>query len=275
MGEIVFAAAASHAPGITGDPEHADPEQASRFYAGMERLHQAFEAAQPDVVVAISNDHLYNFYLDNTPTIAIGVGESHFGPFEPESWLRIPQRTLPGHPELAKAMLREAVNSGFDLAFSEELSLGHAEMVPLHFITPGWNVPVVPIMVNDFVQPMPSPRRIYQLGQLIRRFVGSRPKGERVALLGTGGLSHWVGLPEQGRVNPELDVEFLETAAQGRCESRAEWTNEEFSRGGNGMHELRNWLGVAGAVQERKAEVTTYEPMVPWITGCGALIWQL
>lgn len=274
MGDIVVAAAASHAPGITGAPERADPEQVSRFYAGMERIQQAFVETQPDVIITISNDHLYNFYLDNMPAICIGIAASYVGPYEPEAWLRIPPAPVPGHPDLSKALLREALNAGFDVAFSMELVFGHAEMVPLHFITPAMHLPVVPVFINDFVEPLPPLRRIYQLGTLIRQVVHSRPKGERVALLGTGGLSHWVGLPEMGRVNPELDQEFLEAAAQGRGAVLAERTTDELYEGGNGMQEVRNWIGVMGALPGVKGEVVAYEPVVPWITGCGAILWR-
>lgn len=275
MGEIVVAAGASHAPGITGRPENADPEQVSRFYAGMDRIKEAFEAAQPDVIIEIANDHLLNFYLDNIPAICVGVADSYFGPSEEESWLRIPRTTVPGNRDFGMTLVREALNFGFDLAYSEDLIIDHAEMVPLHFITPAMDVPVIPILVNDFVDPMPTPLRAYQLGALIRQVIASRPKDEKVAVLGTGGLSHWVGTPESGLINVEFDERFLEAIDHGTGRAVADWTPLEIGRGGNGAHEIRNWLAVMGALDGVKGEVVAYEPVPQWVTGCGAVIWKL
>lgn len=274
MGEIVVGVASSHAPGITGQPDLADPEQVSRFYAGMEKLHQAVMEAQPDIIIEIANEHFVNFYFNNMPAICVGTGASHFGPIEPEAFLHIPKRTVPGHPEFAKALVREALNSGFDLAFAEELLLDHGTMTPLHFIDPESRIPVVPILVNNIAEPMPTPGRIYQLGRLIRRVIESRPKGEKVALIGTGGISHWVGTPEMGRINVEFDERFLENIERGRGEAISEWTPEEIGQGGNGAHEIRNWIAVMGAFHGARGEVAAYEPVVPWVTGCGAVIWR-
>lgn len=274
MGEIVLGAAISHAPGITGWPDRPDSQQSGRFYAGIEKLHRAFEEARPDIVVLVSNEHFVNFYLNNMPAICVGTGESHFGPVEPEAWLRIPKTRVPGHPALAKALVKEALNSGFDLSFAEELALDHGSMLPLHLVHPGKNIPVVPIIVNNIAEPMPSPERVYQLGTLLRRVISSRPKGESVAVLGTGGLSHWVGTPEQGRINVAFDERFLDLAGRGKGDELAGWSPEEIGKGGNGAHEVRNWLGVMGAFPEVKGEVVAYEPVVGWATGCGAIIWR-
>ncbi len=274
MGEISIGAAISHAPGITGWRSRADSQQADRFYAGAEKVRRALEAAKPDVIVLICNEHFVNFYLNNMPAICVGTGQSHFGPVEPEGWLGIPKRRIPGHPALAGALVREALSSGFDLSFAEELALDHGSMVPLYLVDPETRIPVVPIIVNNVAEPMPLPGRIYQLGTLLRRVVAGRPKGESVAILGTGGLSHWVGTPEQGRIHVGFDESFLELAAQGKGSELARWSPEEIGKGGNGAHEVRNWIGVMGAFPEVKAEVVAYEPVVQWATGCGAIIWK-
>lgn len=274
MGQITLGAAISHAPGITGWPDRADSKQSSRFLAGIEKLRRAFAEARPDIIVLVCNEHFVNFYLNNMPAICVGTGESHFGPVEPEAWLRIPKRRVPGHPALAKALVKEALNSGFDLSFAEEMALDHGSMVPLYLVAPDTRIPVVPIIVNNIAEPMPSPDRIYQLGALLRGVISHRPKGEKIAILGTGGLSHWVGTPEQGRINVAFDEGFLELAAQGKGDRLAQWSPEQIGKGGNGAHEVRNWLGVMGAFPEVKAEVVAYEPVVPWSTGCGAVIWR-
>ena len=140
MGEIAFAATVSHAPGITGFREAAGA-QAERYYAGMAKLREAFEAAKPDAIIEIFDDHFTNFYVDNMPAICVGVGGSHFGPAEEESFLKIPRGDVPGHPDLARSLVREAFTAGFELSVSQRLLLDHGSMVPLHFVTPTMNVP--------------------------------------------------------------------------------------------------------------------------------------
>jgi len=273
MAEIALAATVSHAPGITGWPEAAG-EQGLRYYAGMAKIREALEAAKPDVIIEICNDHFTNFY-DYMPAICVGVGASHVGPAEEERFLRIPRREVPGHPDLAWTLVREAFNSGFDLSISHRLLLDHAAMVPLHFLTPSTNIPVVPIFVNDVIEPMPAPRRVYQLGQVIGKVIANRPKGERVAVLGTGGISHWVGTPEMGRIDKDWDEWFLETAEKGRGKELVELTAEELGEHGNGAHELRNWMAVYGAIGDQKGEITTYEAAMKWFCGCGAVIYRM
>jgi len=274
MGEIAIAATVSHAPGITGFRAAAGA-QGDRYYAGMAKLREAFEGAKPDVVLEIYDDHFTNFYVDNMPAICVGVGASHFGPAEEESFLKIQRRDVPGHPELAWSLVREAFNSGFDLSISHRLLLDRGSMVPLHFVTPSMNVPVVPIIVNDVIEPMPLPTRVYELGKLIRNVIARRPKGERVALLGTGGISHWVGTPEMGRIDKDFDEWFLETAEKGKGRKLAALTPEELGKHGNGAHELRNWIAVYGAIGDRRGEIATYEAPIPWCCGCGAIIYRM
>jgi hypothetical protein len=49
-----------------------------------------------------------------------------------------------------------------------------------------------------------------------------------------------------------------------------EYTHEEInSEAGSGGHEIRTWIALAAAVQNWKAEVVAYEPVIPWATGCG------
>jgi aromatic ring-opening dioxygenase catalytic subunit (LigB family) len=273
MADLAVAATVSHAPAITGRPELGG-EQAVRYYAGMAKIRAAFEEAKPDVIVEIFTDHFTNFYLDNMPAICVGVAPEYVGPAEPEEFLRVPKVTVRGHKELSWALVRAAYDSGFDVSFSHRLVLDHGAMVPLHFVTPSMNLPIVPVIVNVVAEPMPSPGRVYHLGAMIRQVIASRPKNERVALLGTGGLSHWVGTPEMGLINVDFDERFLEAAEKGKGKSLAELTPEKIGKAGNGAHEVRNWIAVFGALGGIKGEITTYEAVVPWFCGCGGVLFR-
>ena len=153
MAELVAAVAASHAPLITGSPESAEPAQKDRVYAGMAALRAELEEARPDALIVCSNEHFANFFLDNFPPYCIGVGDRHLGPAE--DWLRIERGPLLGHPELGRWLVERLLADDFDPAFSADLCLDHGVMTVLHFLNPGWRVPVVPIVQNCGVAPSP------------------------------------------------------------------------------------------------------------------------
>jgi len=144
----------------------------------------------------------------------------------------------------------------------------------LHFLNPGWRIPVVPIVQNCGVAPMPTLGRCYRLGAMIGRAVEAWPARARVALIGAGGLSHWVGMPGMGRINQEFDRWFLDRLARGQAEEVLALTDAEVERAGNGAHEIRSWLTVAGARAGRRARVLAYEPVAAWVTGMGVITYD-
>src|SRR2546428_13109261 len=85
--------------------------------------------------------------------------------------------------------------------------------VRFHLLTPEGQVPVPPVYTNCAAPPLPSPRRCHEVGAFVGTFVRSRPATERIALLATGGVSHWGGTPETGRINPHWDHRILYHAA--------------------------------------------------------------
>jgi aromatic ring-opening dioxygenase catalytic subunit (LigB family) len=272
MGQIVVAAAASHAPGIVAFREQADPEQAGRFYAGMDRIADAVLTAEPDVIVVVTSEHYVNFYLDNVPAMCVGIAPSYRGPVER---FMGEERRIPGERSVGRALLAGLLDRDFDVAFSENLWFDHGTMVPLHFLNPDCTFPVVPILMNNLFEPLPSPRRAHQLGRAIAETVEQLPDDRRVALIGTGGLSHRVGTPDAGEITVEFDEQFLEAVRRGDGSKLAQLSHEDLARAGNGAHEIRNWLSVMGAVGDRPADLVFYEPVVAWATGCGGVMWRL
>jgi aromatic ring-opening dioxygenase catalytic subunit (LigB family) len=276
MGDIVAVFATSHAPGMTGIPHLADEKQRENVYAAFGRLKERLEAARPDALVCISNDHLTNFFLNNMPSLCIGVADSYFGPPpEFERLVGVQPRLFPGHAELGRAILREALASGFDPSFSGELIIDDNFAGPLHLLMPEKTIPLVLIIVNAVEPPMPSLMRCYQFGATLRRAIHNQTVAERVAILATGGISHWVGTPEMGRINIDFDHKILDLVAQGKGEEIARLSDDEVAAAGNGAFEIRNWLVALGAVPGTKFDVLAYEPVYPWITGIGVTAAQL
>lgn len=274
MAEIVAAFAASHAPLITAAPESADPGAKDRVYAGMAALREELLAARPTAIMICSNEHFTNFFYDLVPPYCVGMAERYQGPVEPR--LKVPQGWVPGQAALGRWIVDQALEQGFDLSFSHELRLDHGMMTVLHFLPPDMDVPIVPIIQNCAVKPMPTLRRCLQLGRELRRAVESwDAPGERVALVAAGGLSHWVGLPRMGQINEQFDRWFLALVAEGRAAEAAELSEARLEEAGNGAHEIRSWLTLAGAMGDRPARVLAYEPIHAWATGMGVATYGL
>src|SRR5574341_690289 len=274
MAEVVAAALTSHAPLITGKPDIARPEQRDRLYAGFHELHRRLAAAHPDLIVMFVNDHLQNFPYSNLPAFCVGLAKDYDAPSPGGARLmRIPPRKVWGASEWGMALLEAGLAAGFDFASSYEIESWDELSVPLHFLDPEGRVPVAPIYTNCGAPPLPTPRRCHQVGAFVGEFIRSRPATERVALVATGGISHWVGTPETGRINPEWDRRVLEHVGRAEVEPLLGWTWAEIERdGGNGGQEIRNWIALLGAVPGWKGEVLAYEPVAEWITGC-ATVW--
>lgn len=266
---LVFAAATNHGPGITSRRDTAPEEEIAPFFQGWERLHQRVTDANLDALIMISSDHIQNLYMDNMPAFIIGLGDEFPGPTEDEHFVKIPKTVVPGAPDLAAALADEMMET-VDLAYSGELALDHGFMVPLHFLTPGYEVPVVPIIINCMYPPYPKLNRAYELGRALRRAANLR--SERIGLLGTGGLSHWPAAPLSGKVAEDWDKEFLAAMVANRREEMTRYSDKEIERdGGPGGHEIRSWIAVAGACEGSTGKLDFYTPLPSFAIG-GAVV---
>jgi hypothetical protein len=274
MADVVAAALTAHAPLITGRPEVSKPEQRDRLHAGFHELRRRFAATRPDLLVTFVNDHLQNFAYNNLPAFCVGLAPTYDAPSEGGAKLmRIPARKIRGHPDWALALLEAGLDAGIDFAYSYEIESWDEISVPLHFLMPDGDIPIVTVYTNCAAPPLPTPRRCREVGAFVGQFIRSRPGRERVALLGTGGLSHWVGTPETGRINPDFDQRVLDHVTRGDLEPLIRLTHDEIEReAGNGGQEIRNWIALLGAIPGWKGEVLAYEPVAEWITGC-ATVW--
>ena len=263
---IVFACAASHAPGMTAWTEAAPQQQRDKILGSYHELGDMLAASKPDVLVVISVEHWANFFLNQMPTFCIGRAQYYDGPVE--EWLKISKTRVPGDPALGAQLLDTCLDSGFDPAFSDELLFDHATMLPLHFLNPLMTVPVVPLIINTLTTPMPSPKRCFELGRVLGKALEQQPR--RIALIATGGLSHWPGEAKMGKINVAFDEQFLETLVNGKRALLAEYSHSAIDKeAGSGGHEIRTWIAVAGAVEDWQTKLLAYEPVHPWATGCG------
>lgn len=271
MGKVVFAAGVPHVGAILIGIKRAG-DQGTRVKQAFDQLQADLRAAKPTALVIFGSDHFKSFFYNLVPRFCVGVGS------DCDAWDEgvlsgdvAATFRVPVHQELARDILTQGVERDFDLNAAEELRLDHSFYSPIERLTPEHDVPIVPIVINVAIPPRPSLRRCYNLGRAIGEIINRRPGNDRVAVLGTGGLSHTVGVPEYGLINPAMDEQFLQLLASGRVEEIIDgWSQEYIDReGGNGMNEIRMWLAMAGTVAGSTGEVMLYEAMKVWGTGAG------
>jgi len=269
MGQIVGAFTASHSPGITGFPDRAEPAQRRAVEEGYGEVRRRIEALEPDVVIAVSVEHFTNFFLSNLPAFAVGTAASYVGPVTKEmgEFLNVEQHDYPGQANLGDHLYRFALESEFDPALvAGGMAFDENFCVPLKHIDPDSRYPLVPVIVNGVNPPCPTVKRCYDFGTMIRAAVEAQSDAQRVVVLGTGGLSHWVGMPESGTINEDFDRDFLERLANGDPARLADYTQEQIDAAGNGAHEIRTWIVAAGAAGV-PFDTLVYEPVPAWLTG--------
>lgn len=228
-------------------------ETAKLFAAQKDQL----AAARPDVIVMFDTDHLNTFFLDNLPIFAVGVDKSFSGPIdEPRE---MPVYKIPSSVELAAHIHNASVEAGFDTALTQHYSVDHSIAVPLHFLTPEMQVPVIPFFISGHVPPLPSAQRCYALGQTVARAIASWPAPLRVVVMGSGSFSLEVAGPRMapGRTDgvPDPDwalkvIKYLEERQIDKLIGEA--TPHQLFKAGNVGGELLNWIAMLGAIGPRE-----------------------
>jgi aromatic ring-opening dioxygenase catalytic subunit (LigB family) len=270
---LVFAGVCSHAPGITGRKDRADPVLRDGFYAAYDRMRQALEAARPDVLVVIGAEHFANFFMNNMPAICVGMAEHYEGPIEDEAWLGIKHARFPGAPGLSMQIIQDVMND-VDLAYAQEWKFDHGIMVPLHFLTPRGDLPIIPVNINCQGPPLIPLKRCYEFGRSLQRACDGRP--ERIAVIGTGGISHWPATPDSGRINEAWDRAFLEKFLANRRDEMLAYKDEETWReAGQGGFEIRTFIALAGAAAGHTGELWFYAPIPIFAVGCTVAVMNL
>jgi len=273
VAELVGCFAASHGPLLVREWEAIPPDQKARLSAAYAELGKRISAARPDVIVEIAPDHWSNFFLDNIPSVCIGVGEVHDGP--PEPWMKpFPHRELAGDAGLAMHIAATAMQEGFEPSLSHRLKLDHGFCIPLLRMGLADLPRIVPVIVNSIEPPLPSPRRCLQWGALLRKSIESYPARLRVAVLGSGGLSHSIGEPTMGAIDEQLDRECIRLFASPENQLLS-YLEKKLPDAGNGTEEIRNWLVAHGAAGGRGFELIDYLPVPAVIVGCGFAAWSI
>jgi len=219
---IVAALAMTHTPGL-GDRMHLPPaEQMVRLSAGFGEGRRILAEARPDLLVVFVNDHFDMFSMMNMPTFAIAVAETHAGPpADAERWLQMTRRSFASDMKYARALLTHTVAQGFDVTRVGSADFVHNVLMPLKFLRPECDLPIVPVFVNCFAPPLPTFRRCYDFGYSVGQGIKRQPA--RVALIASGGISHWPPFASEDDPAPdELATRMLRIQNLGAAGRRAD-----------------------------------------------------
>jgi hypothetical protein len=269
------------APGFASDvavetrrDRHAKCRQA------MAVLARKFQEVAPEAVVIVGNDQREFFNADLTPSITVYRGKEIYNardPHEPAPGLAVAEPgnapadgiTYPGASDLADHILKSLADEDFDLAQSDTRPQGasrpgipHAYGFIYHSILADAPPPSVPIILNvHFPYNQPKTRRCLELGRALQRAIKSFQGYGRVALVASGGLTHFV-------IDEEFDHEVLKAMGKGDEEALAKMPESYFKVG---TAEIKNWFPVISAMnaEGRRFHQVDYVPCYRSEAGTG------
>jgi hypothetical protein len=272
MAQIVGGIACSHAPSIAHSYDRglqADPVWAP-LYAGYAPAKRWLETLAPDLMVVVYNDHMNRFFFDAYPTFALGVGDSY--PQADEGFGKRDLPELPGHSDFSWHLAQSLIDQEFDPTVCQEMTIDHGILSVLPPLTDDrWPAPLVPIAVNVIQHPLPTPRRLFRLGEAIRRAVESFPEKLRVLVVATGGMSHQLHGDRFGMLNPDWDNEFLDRLESDPGSLTRLSHQEYMERGGAESVEIIMWLAMRAAMGEKVRRVHRHY-YAPLLTGYGLIV---
>jgi hypothetical protein len=252
---------------------------ASRCQSHLDRLADAIAQMQPDVMVIVGDDQSELYSPGNMPAVAVFWGETvltHRFDGELPDWMRTvaegygmdQTHRFAGAPEFARQLIEGLVSEHVDVAICKDVpdperaGFGHAFGYPVERLFRNKVIPIVPLMLNTYYPPNVLPAsRCFDIGRALRRAVENVREDLRVAVLGSGGLSHFV-------VDEELDLRILNHLEGDSAQVLREVPRCALNEGSS---EILNWILTAGAVSHLPLVWKAYEPVqrTPAGTGIG------
>ena len=251
----------------------------------MARLGGFLREAKLDTLIVVGDDQDELYHHGNMPGMLVYYGETIPNvPLKPVAnpdwgwraaarWYEEKEpREYPVDASLARHLIDELIDAEFDIAASDATPQGEGEGHAIGFVHKRIMkdvVPIVPICINTYYPPnQPTPRRCYKLGQAIRAAVESYPGDQRVGIVGSGGLSHFV-------VDEALDRGLIDMMRRKDAAAIQALPREKLN---SGSSEIRNWICVGGAVEHLSLEWSHYEPgyrtQAGTGTGLGFAFWS-
>ncbi len=253
--------------------------------AALDRLAVIYEETGPDAAVILGNDQRELFFEDVTPAFCVFHGaQIRHAPLAEEQLARLPpgiaaamQGYCPpretmhaGLPDLGRHVVEQLMAQGFDVATSTLLPKGsdlangipHAYGFVYRRIMKDRVIPNLPVIQNTFYPPnQPSAARCFAFGRALCAAIASWQSNDRVAVFGSGGLSHFV-------IDEEFDRRILDAMKR---KDRSGLAAENESLFQSGTSETKNWITAAGVLHDTGLEMrlVNYVPCYRSVAGTG------
>lgn len=281
MGQITLAVAASHAPGLIGLFDQAPEESQRIVQTAYGEIARKLRDSDLDVIIMIANGHLADNRIGQYPDFFMGLAETHSGPHEFfKDWLGAEDYSVPGAANMGATLYNSLNRRGMNVNATRE-NLKFDDNISIPVLMTGIHqlgVPIIPIMQNVNVPPVPDQYHCYELGRMLRDIVEQElPDELRVGLFATGGLSHEPGGKRDFWVDEEFDLWFLRLLAEGDHQRiLREATIERMeAAGAGGTAELLSWIVALGSVGSGGAKILGYTAWDQWRCGIGAVSWDI
>jgi len=275
VAEVAYGVATSHTPsiGVAIDKDREEEPYWAPLFQGYEAGRKWMVDADPDVIILAYNDHASAFDLDLIPTFALGVADEF--PIADEGYGPRPVPVVEGHAELAWHLAENLILDGFDMTICNHMPVDHGLTVPLSIIygkPDRWPAKVIPLAVNVIQYPPPTGKRCWDLGQAIRRIVHDFDQDLKVAVFGTGGMSHQLQGERAGWVNTPFDKDFLDRLVDDPLALTTISHTQLLSDAGSEGIELVMWLIMRGALGMNVREVHRHYHVPASNTAAGLMI---
>ena len=275
MARIVGGVTTSHIPAI-GNAMTNKLEQTpywKRFFDGYEPVKAWLDEVDPDIAIVVYNDHGLNFFLDKMPTLALGCADRYEN--ADEGWGLQTLSTFSGDAAFSWHIAESLIGQEFDLTTCQEMYVDHGFIVPMALMwrhLPEWPVKGIPLAVNTIQHPIPSARRLYKLGQALRKAIASYPEDLKVVIFGTGGMSHQLQGERAGIIDVEFDLRCMESMI-----SNPEWmadlsATQIIEKAGTEGVEVIMWLVMRGALNDRVNVIHKHYHVPVSNTAAGVLV---
>ncbi len=254
--------------------------QAREAEAALDELEARLVSARPDVVLVIGDDQEELFGFDNMPAFSVYCGDEVVMkqmdlPHPRLTWtdedfwagyaMDAPRR-FPGAPQLAGDLVRGLVLDGVDVSVSkfvdqpERRAFGHAYGFIQRRLMKRLSVPMLPVLLNTYFPPNnPTASRCLEIGAKMAKALAASPMDARVAIIASGGLSHFL-------CEEEFDLTLMRALRDHDLGALAGIGQAELS---SGTSEVRNWITMAGAIGHLNSDYQCYIPVYRTAVGTG------
>ena len=267
-------------------------------YIAIDKLADVFTEAKPDVAIIFGNDQGEMFLRDIKPAFTI-MGceqfenmprtEDQIGRLPPGIALADPghlpdkeTKTFPGHPVLAQYLCESAMDAGFDMSYSHEQHRADPNRAQTSGMPHSYGfiykqifrdnvVPHVPIDTNTFFPPnQPKASRCLALGKAVGEALRAWDTSARIAVIATGGLSHFV-------VDEDFDRDIMAAMERGDFEHLLSYHEGYYQAGSS---EIKSWIAMGGALSSAglTGHIVDYHALYRTPAGTGSsaafMVWR-